>query len=75
MRWETDGSEENRRGWLCPIIRGWLTDYAILKKNSKKKTEKIIMKKALCRAEKKNSVDARFDQLLTGYGYVKKMKR
>ena len=34
------------------------------------------MKKALCRAEgKKNSVDARIDQLLTGYDYVKKMKR
>ena len=46
------------------------------KKNSKKKTEEIIMKKALCRAEgKKNSVNARFDQLLTGYDYVKKMKR
>ena len=53
--------------------KGWLTDYAILKKNSKKKNGKIIMKKALCRAEK-NSVYARIDQLLTGYDYVKKMK-
>lgn len=33
--------------------KGWLTDYAILKKKIVKKTEEIIMKKALCRAEKK----------------------
>lgn len=53
MRWETDGSEENRRGWLCPIIRGWLTDYAILKKKIVKKNGKNNNEESFVQSGKK----------------------
>ena len=57
--------------------KGWLIDYAILKKKIVKKTEKNNNEESFVQSgrEKKNSVDARIDQLLTGYDYVKKMKR
>ena len=54
--------------------KGWLSDYAILKKENSKKNGKNNNEESFVQSGKKNSVDARFDQLLTGYDYVKKMK-